>query len=112
MNRLTLGFVLGLMAAWSGDLLAQDKAVAAEEGFVSLFDGKSLAGWTGSLAGYAVEDGHLVCVAGGKGNLLTEAEYSDFAFKFEFVFNFVFAFVINVYFPLCSYLFNFRIFRF
>ncbi|RLS44130.1 MAG: DUF1080 domain-containing protein, partial [Planctomycetota bacterium] len=46
MNRLTLGFVLGLMAAWSGDLLAQDKAVVAEEGFVSLFDGKSLAGWT------------------------------------------------------------------
>ena len=84
MNRLTLGFVLGLMAAWSGDLLAQDKAVVAEEGFVSLFDGKSLAGWTGSVAGYAVEDGHLVCVAGGKGNLLTEAEYSDFIFKFEF----------------------------
>ena len=84
MNRLTLGFVLGLVVVWSGAVLAQDKAVAAEEGFVSLFDGKSLAGWTGSLAGYAVEDGHLVCVAGGKGNLLTEAEYSDFVFKFEF----------------------------
>ncbi len=84
MNRLTLGFVLGLVVVWSGAVLAQDKAVAAEEGFVSLFDGKSLAGWTGSLAGYAVEDGHLICVAGGKGNLLTEAEYSDFVFKFEF----------------------------
>ena len=85
MNRLTLGFVLGLVVAWSGAVLAQDKAVAVvDEGFVSLFDGKSLAGWTGSLAGYAVEDGNLVCVTGGKGNLLTEAEYSDFLFKFEF----------------------------
>ena len=55
-----------------------------DEGFVSLFDGKSLAGWTGSLNGYAVEDGNLVCVAGGKGNLLTEKEYTNFVLKFEF----------------------------
>jgi rhodanese-related sulfurtransferase len=31
-----------------------------------------------------VEDGNLICVAGGKGNLLTQKEYSDFVFKFEF----------------------------
>lgn len=63
---------------------AEEKPFVVEDGFVSLFDGKSLAGWTGSLPGYAVEDGNLICVAGGKGNLLTEAEYSDFVFKFEF----------------------------
>ncbi len=63
---------------------AQEKPFVVEDGFVSLFDGKSLAGWTGSLPGYAVEDGNLICVAGGKGNLLTGAEYSDFVFKFEF----------------------------
>jgi rhodanese-related sulfurtransferase len=61
-----------------------DSPFVAEEGFVSLFDGKTLAGWTGSLNGYAVEGGNLVCVAGGKGNLLTEKEYSDFIVKFEF----------------------------
>ena len=63
---------------------AEDKQFAVEDGFVSLFDGTSLAGWTGSLPGFAVEEGNLICVAGGKGNLLTESEYTDFVFKFEF----------------------------
>lgn len=63
---------------------ADDEPFVVEDGFVSLFDGKSLAGWTGSLSGYAVEDGNLVCVAGGKGNLLTEREYADFVLRFDF----------------------------
>jgi hypothetical protein len=57
--------------------------VADDTGFVSLFDGKTLAGWTGSKD-YLVEDGAIVCVAGGKGNLLTEREYADFVVRFEF----------------------------
>ncbi len=65
-------------------VVAADSPFVAEEGFVSLFDGKSLAGWTGSLSGYAVENGNLICVAGGKGNLLSEKEYADFVIKFEF----------------------------
>ncbi len=57
---------------------------AAEEGFVSLFDGKTLAGWMGAQDAYRVEDGKLACVEGTAGNLLTEKEYADFVFRFEF----------------------------
>jgi hypothetical protein len=60
---------------------------AAEPGFVSLFDGKSLKGWTlvgGHGPGYVVKDGVLVCPKEGGGNLFTEKEYSNFAFRFEF----------------------------
>ena len=63
---------------------AEDSPFKIESDFVSLFDGKSLAGWAAAPDGYTVEVGNLVCVAGGKGNLLTEKEYSDFIFKFEF----------------------------
>lgn len=62
-------------------------AAPAEDGFHSLFNGKDLTGWT--LAGrhgrgYIVEDSKIVCPADGGGNLFTEAEYSDFIFRFEF----------------------------
>jgi hypothetical protein len=53
-----------------------------EEGFVSLFDGKTLQGWKRS-DGYKVEDGKIVSIQGGHGNLLTEKEYGDFVLKFE-----------------------------
>jgi len=59
-----------------------------EQGFVPLFDGKTLDGWQGWLGGlddYRVEDGVLVYKQGGsKGNLYTAKEYSDFIFRFEF----------------------------
>ena len=61
-----------------------DAAEPAGDGFVSLFDGKSLAGWTGAKEAYAVEDGALVCKTGTSGNLLSEKEYSDFVIRFEF----------------------------
>jgi len=63
---------------------ADEKPFVADAGYASLFDGKTLKGWKGSLNGFAVEEGNLVCVAGGKGNLLTEKTYSDFDIKFEF----------------------------
>jgi hypothetical protein len=59
----------------------------AEEGFVPLFDGKSLKGWTlvgGKGPGYVVQDGILVCPADGGGNLLTEKEFSNFVLRFEY----------------------------
>lgn len=54
----------------------------AADGFVSLFDGKTLKGWQGDTKGYLVEDGILVCAPGGK--LMTDKEYSNFIFRFEF----------------------------
>jgi len=85
---LLLGIVLGtrtLLAAetptrFSPALSKQE----AEEGFVSLFNGKDLTGWQGAIQGYRVEDGVLVCPKGGGGNLLTQKQYGDFVFRFEF----------------------------
>jgi hypothetical protein len=62
---------------------AEDKP-QAEEGFVSLFDGKTHAGWQGNKEGYAIIDGAFVCQPKGGGNLYTEKEYGDFHLKFEF----------------------------
>ena len=62
-------------------------ATAAQKGFVSSFDGKTLKGWTlvgGKGPGYVVKDGLLVCPKDGGGNLFTEKEYSNFVFRFEF----------------------------
>lgn len=60
---------------------------ADEPGFVPLFNGKDLLGWTirGQYGpGYVVENGLLVCPEDGGGNLFTIQEYSDFILRFEF----------------------------
>jgi hypothetical protein len=80
-SRLWLFATLSCLCLTS--LLADDKK-SNDEGFVSLFDGKSLAGWTGAKEAYKVEDGAIACVQGTAGNLLTEKEYADFVFRFEF----------------------------
>lgn len=59
-------------------------AADVEEGFESLFDGQSLKGWVSAPDAYKVENGAIVCVAGSKGNLLTEREFADFVLRFEF----------------------------
>ncbi len=63
---------------------AEPAAAAPEAGFVSVFNGVDLAGWTGALDGYAVENGHLVCLKEGGGNLYIDQPYSDFVLRFEF----------------------------
>lgn len=84
--RRTMTFLLaaGLLAAIpSTPMVAQQ----SEAGFVSLFDGKTLDGWTlvrGRGEGYGVKDGVLFCAEGGGGNLLTEKQYSNFVLRFEF----------------------------
>lgn len=55
---------------------------------VSLFDGKSLAGWTGQDgakpgAGWVVQDGLLHLNGEKGGNLLSEKEYTDFTLEWE-----------------------------
>ena len=55
-----------------------------EDGFVNLFDGKTLDGWQGSLDGYEVENGAIVCIPDKGGNLFTQGEYDDFVLRFEF----------------------------
>ncbi|MBZ5594788.1 MAG: DUF1080 domain-containing protein [Acidobacteriia bacterium] len=69
-------------------LTLQMAAGADEAGFASLFDGKTLKGWKlvdGHGPGYVVQDGNIVCPAAGGGNLFTEKEFGNFAFRFEFV---------------------------
>ena len=59
----------------------------ADGGYVKLFDGKTLNGWMllgGVGPGYVPKDGILECPKEGGGNLVTEKEYSDFAFKVDF----------------------------
>jgi hypothetical protein len=58
------------------------------DGFVPLFNGKDLSGWIyagkPSGKGYQVKDGVLFCTEKDGGNLFTEKQYADFAFRFEF----------------------------
>jgi len=75
-------FIAGLVMSLAVPAAPQ----AGEEGFTSLFDGKSLEGWKGSTTGYAAENGVLVCRKEGGGNLFTVREFGDFIFRFEFKF--------------------------
>lgn len=53
-----------------------------ERGFVPLFNGVDLDGWTGDTRGYSVSEG--VLVADPEGNLYTRDQYDDFVLRFEF----------------------------
>jgi hypothetical protein len=57
-----------------------------KEGYRVLFDGTTLHHWTGNTRDYVVEDGQLVIYPdrGGKGNLYSKEQFSDFVFRFEF----------------------------
>ena len=68
---------------------AKDDAPADEQGFVSIFNGKDLTGWTyggkeKAGKGYQVQDGVLFCTEHDGGKLMTEKEYGDFVLRFEF----------------------------
>ncbi len=57
------------------------------DGFTSLFNGKNLDGWVGNKTDYKVDNGEILVEptgGGGSGNLYTEKEYADFAYRFEF----------------------------
>lgn len=61
---------------------AQLSQEETQQGFVSLFDGKTLNGWQGAVKGYVIEDGTMVCKPGG--NVYTTKEYANFILRLEF----------------------------
>ena len=55
------------------------------DGFVPLFNGRDMIGWTGNAAGYYAKNGKMVCdPTKSGGNVYTDDEYGDFVFRFEF----------------------------
>ena len=56
------------------------------QGFVPLFNGVDLHGWTGNKIDYFAHKGMIVCepTGQGSGNLYTDKEYSNFILRFEF----------------------------
>ena len=65
-------------------VLSSSLFAADDEGFTSLFDGKTLTGWQGAVNGYLVEDGAIVCDPKKGGFLYTDKEYGDFVLRLEF----------------------------
>ena len=60
-------------------------ASKANSGFESIFDGKTLKGWTGSVDNYEVVDDSIQCKKGKGGVLYTDKKYSDFVVRLEFM---------------------------
>lgn len=56
----------------------------AGDGFESLFDGKTFAGWRGATEHYEIVDGALRCKPNHGGNLFTDATFSEYVMQLEF----------------------------
>jgi hypothetical protein len=81
--------LLGLsVSAFAEETAEPDAAKPDAEGFVSLFDGKTLTGWDGDPAVWGVVDGYVVGKHGGwkRPNtfLCTKEKYGDFVLKISF----------------------------
>jgi hypothetical protein len=83
--KLVLGSGLAILFASSLS------AAAADEGWVSLFDGKTLEGWTvrGGFATYKVEDGTIVgtTAEGSPNTFLCKGDFHDFVLEAEVLCN-------------------------
>ena len=60
-------------------------SVLTQERFVSLFNGKDLAGWKGATDNYSVVDGTIQCKTGKGGTLLSDKAYSDYVMRVDFL---------------------------
>ncbi len=80
MSKLRSGCILLILLMLCGSVQAKGN------GFVNLFNGKDLTGWTivGQQDGYVAKNRILICPAGSSANLFTEKTYSDFIFRFQF----------------------------
>lgn len=56
---------------------------AAEDGFVSIFNGRDFTGWKGPVENYEVKDGAIACKPGKGGTIYTAEEYADFVVRLE-----------------------------
>ena len=82
---------VGTCLALADDCQSQVKTLGPsqeerEQGFVSLFDGKTLSGWVGvagSTDSYYVEEGLLICKPHGKEHIFTQKEFSNFILRLE-----------------------------
>lgn len=73
-------FVRDIPADEANGILAKHSA----DGFVPIFNGQDLTGWTGPVENYEVRDGSIVCKPGKGGTIHTEKEYDDFVVRLEF----------------------------
>lgn len=91
MRRTTFVTLLSFACTLTAAAVAIGQAVAGEEpagrecdeGFASIFDGKTLAGWKGDAENYTAKDGILDCGKAG-GRLETEKQYGNFTLRFDY----------------------------
>ncbi len=63
---------------------AKLRQLDADGDFTSVFNGRDLAGWTGAVDDYEVQQAAIVCKPGKGGVLFTEEIYDDFVVRLEF----------------------------
>jgi hypothetical protein len=85
---LMMAFSLGCTSGVKLDGETCDACCSGDDGYISLFDGRTLDGWRNwnspSIStGWAVQDGTLARVADGAGNIITERQFSSFDLTFE-----------------------------
>ena len=97
MNKFSKGISAAALLALGGCCAWQEKPGYPEvidEGFVSLFNGRDLTGWSGARSMYGVDEkepGVLQCfperklAAGERGDLYTDRSYTNFVLRFEFM---------------------------
>jgi len=77
--------LIAIPAAHAADEATPSPTAEVEEGFVPLFDGKTLEGWIGAVKGYTAENGILFCdPKKGGGHLFTKNDYANFIYRFDF----------------------------
>ena len=97
MNKFSKGISVAALLALGGCCAWQEKPGYPEvidEGFISLFNGRDLTGWSGARSMYGVDEkepGVLQCfperklAAGERGDLYTDRSYTNFVLRFEFM---------------------------